>query len=224
MTCCAHCRAIEGKFGRRAAQSDWRRYRRRGPDGTTRRILELLRDVGPGELGLLDVGGGIGVIAHELLARGVRSALLVDAASAYLETAAAEARNGGYAERLRLLHGDFVNVAPEVAAADVVTLDRVVCCYPDYRRLLAAAADKCGKALALSYPRDRWYVRLVVALLNLGRRLARDPFRAFVHPEKEFQRVLAESGLRLRDMRDGLVWRVALYAREAETRPSPPRR
>jgi magnesium-protoporphyrin O-methyltransferase len=222
MTCCAHCRAIEGKFGRKAAQSDRNRYRRRGPEGTAGRILGLLGAAGTGGDSLLDVGGGIGIIVHELLARGVGSAVLVDASPAYLEAAEEVAQERGIAGRLRLLHGDFVEVARQVDPADVVTLDRVVCCYPDYRRLLAAAADRCRAALAFSYPSDRWYVRLVTALQNLGRRLARDPFRTFVHPEKDMQRVLAESGLRLRDVTGGLVWRVAVYTREAASPSLPP--
>jgi magnesium-protoporphyrin O-methyltransferase len=147
----------------------------------------------------------------------------VDASPAYLEAAAEEARVRGHTDRLRLLRGDFVDLAPEVAPADVVTLDRVVCCYPDYRRLLAAAADKCRTVLVVSYPRDRWYVRLVTALQNLGRRAAKDPFRTFVHSEKDMQRVLAESGVRLRHVTDGLVWRVALFGREAGKAPPPAR-
>lgn len=216
MTCCAHCRVIDGKFGRKAAESDLRRYHRRGPDDTTRLILDMLRHLEPADIDLLDVGGGIGIIAHELMIRGVRAAILVEAAAAYLEAAAEEAKRRGNIERLRLLHGDFVDIAREVPRTDVVTLDRVVCCYPDYRRLLAAAGDKTRRALAISYPRDRWHVRLVIALQNLGRRLLRDRFQTFVHPQDEMHGVLSESGLRLREVKDGFVWHVALYVRDGD--------
>jgi len=43
-----------------------------------------------------------------------------------------------------------------VEPADLVVLHRVVCCYPDYERLLAAAADHGRRALVFSYhPRTR---------------------------------------------------------------------
>jgi len=217
MSCCAHCRAIDEKFGRKAAEGDLRRYRRRGPDDTTARMLAMVRERPLEHVTLLDVGGGIGVLVHELVGDGVRFAVLVDGSTAYLAMAGEEAASRGNAERLRVLHGDFVEVARDLHAADVVTLDRVVCCYPDYRALLAAAAEKSRNLLVLSYPRDRWFVRFVIALENFGRRLIRDPFRTFVHPPEEMGRVLREAGFAPRRTHDGLVWRVALFTRDGDT-------
>jgi hypothetical protein len=45
-----------------------------------------------------------------------------------------------------------------------VALDRVVCCYPSWERLLDAALGHAERCLALSYPRDAWYVRLGMTL------------------------------------------------------------
>ncbi len=216
MRCCAHCRAIDDKFGRNAAEGDLRRYRRRGPDDTTARILVMVRERSLEDATLLDVGGGIGVLVHELVGSGARSAVLVDASTAYLAVATAEAASRGIADQVRVLHGDFLEVARDLGGADVVTLDRVVCCYPDYRALLAAAADQSRNLLVLSYPRDRWYVRFVIALENVARRLRRDPFRTFVHPPEEMGRVLRGAGFVLRRTHDGLVWRVALFTRDGD--------
>jgi magnesium-protoporphyrin O-methyltransferase len=166
---------------------------------------------------LLDVGGGIGVLAHEFLDDGVRSAVLVDGSTAYLTVASEEAASRGTNERLRVLHGDFVEVARDLDAAAVVTLDRVVCCYPDYRALLAAAAAKSHGLLAISYPRDRWFVRLVMGVENLARRLARNAFRTYVHPPQEMDRVLEEAGYRPVRTHEGFVWRVALFAWAGES-------
>ena len=162
---------------------------------------------------MLDVGGGIGVIQHELLGKDVESAILVEAASAYVALAREETEARGNGAKTQLLHGDFATMADQVPEADVVTLDRVVCCYPDYDRLLTASADKARRAVVLSYPRDRWYVRLVVAVQNLARRLRRDPFRTFVHPTTEIHRVLSRGGLSATETRDSVAWRVALYQR-----------
>ncbi len=153
------------------------------------------------------------MIQHELLGHEIDTAVLVEAASAYLEVARKEAEARGRQADARFLHGDFATIADQVPEADVVTLDRVVCCYPDYRRLLAASAEKSRSACVLSFPRDRWCVRMVVALQNLVRRIARDPFRTFVHPPEDIDRILAGSGLALANAHDSFVWRVALYMR-----------
>jgi magnesium-protoporphyrin O-methyltransferase len=163
---------------------------------------------------LVDVGSGIGVLAHELLQRGAASATVVDAASAYLEGARREAEARGTAARMAFRHGDLVDLVDELPPADLVTLDRVVCCYPDGERLLRASAACCTKALALSFPRERWYVRLVFAAENLLRTLRGDAFRTFVHPEDAIRSTLRAAGLRPVSSAMTVVWRVELYARE----------
>ncbi|HET7039611.1 MAG TPA: methyltransferase domain-containing protein [Gemmatimonadales bacterium] len=210
---CQHCRAADAVFGVKVATRDRRRYRRRGPDRTTGEIIAVVKGLGLRDASLLDVGAGVGVIHHELLDDGVAAAVHVEAATAYLEAARAETEARGHAGRVRFVQGDFVDVAGGVDPADLVTLDRVVCCYPDCATLLAAAAGKSRVALALSYPRQRWYVRLVIALQNLVRRLRRDPFRTFVHSPVVVGQVLDAAGLRRVAGRDFLVWRVELYRR-----------
>ena len=43
---------------------------------------------------------------------------------------------------MRFKVGDFVSLASELDDADVVVLDRVVCCDPDYAGLLGRAAKR----------------------------------------------------------------------------------
>jgi len=211
---CGHCCATDQKFNRAVAARDRERYRQHGPDPTTVMIIDLVGGPNPEGATLLDIGGGIGVIAHELLARNVvTSALLVEAASAYLETARSEAHDRGTDARLRLLQGDFVDVAGEAPAADIVTLDRVVCCYPDYRALLGVAAAKCRTVLAVSYPRDRWYVRFLFGLQNLARRMTKDTFRTYVHAPVELRRVLVDAGFTLSQQHRTMAWAVDSYVR-----------
>lgn len=213
MNCCSRYEAADRKFGRETAERDRRRYQRHGPDSTTRDVISAVRSLGLREATLLDVGGGIGVIQHELLGREVAAAVLVEAASAYVAVAREETEARGNGARTHFFLGDFASIANQVPDADIVTLDRVVCCYPDYDRLLTVSAARCRKALALSYPRNRWVVRRVIALENLGRRLVRDPFRTFVHPPEDMDRLLTTAGLVLADVNDSLAWRVALYTR-----------
>jgi hypothetical protein len=77
----------------------------------------------------------------------------------------------------RFLLGDFAAIAATLCDADVVTLDRVICCYPDAEALLRGAAGRARRLLAFTYPRDRWYMRVSTALQNFWRRLRGNEFR-----------------------------------------------
>ena len=217
MTSC-HCRAVNREFDPRIARRDLLRFLRRGPEPSTRHILAaVLAFPLPPEPTLLDVGGGIGVLHHALLDRGFASALQIDISDAYLATAAAEAARRGHAGRVAFRQGDFSSLAPSLPRADVVTLDRVVCCDPDFARLLAAAADRARCAVAFSYPRPRWLVRAFVATANAARRLVGRAFRAYVHPPAAMAAVLERSGFRRRWAGGTWVWAVELF----ERRPPP---
>ncbi len=200
-------------FGEADARGDLRAYRKHGPPGQTREILDAIRGLRLEDASLLDVGGGVGVIHHELLKDIAVSATHVDASSAYLQAARQEADRLGHADRVRFLHADFTDVAHDLPEADIVTLDRVVCCYPDFEALLTAAATHARRALGLAYPRDTWYVRAVIWAINLVQRVRKDPFRVFVHPIGQMQAVLAASGMQRVSLRRLFVWEVALYTR-----------
>jgi len=116
----------------------------------------------------------------------------------------------------RFLLGDFATIADTVTDADVVTLDRVVCCYPDAEALLHGAASRTRRLLAFSYPRDRWYMWTLTALENFWRRLRRSSFRTFVHSPEQMQAVLETAGL-VRVARQGtFIWVLDLYRRRED--------
>ncbi len=181
MVCCTGYCAAEAQFNHKVAERDLRRYRRRGADTTTRLMLAELRRWPLEGRRLLDVGGGIGVISKELAGTGVASATVVEASPAYLEVARPEAGPQYGTRPTQFILGDFAVIAGTVPEADVVTLDRVVCCYPDPEALLGSAAARTRQVLAFTYPRDRWYVRTMFAFGNFWLRLTGKEFRAFVH-------------------------------------------
>lgn len=129
---------------------------------------------------LLDVGAGFGDIQTALFERGLAAATHVEASSAYSEAARELAREGGYANRVRFEVGDFLEISETLHEADIVTLDRVVCCYPDMPGLIDRSARLARHLYALSAPRDGWLVRLAIGIKNRIRRLRGDPFRTFV--------------------------------------------
>lgn len=213
MACCPHCESADKFFDPRLAESELRAYQRHGATGTTRRLLDALKANGVAGMTLLDIGGGVGVIQHELHAAGVTPITGVDASAAYLRVARQEAGKRGYASEARYVHGDFVALAGQLDPADIVTLDRVVCCYPDMPALVSAAAAKARHFLALVYPRDRWWTRLGVAMLNVPQRLQSEPFRSYVHPTLAVENTIAANALRKIAHFNGLVWQVVVFAR-----------
>lgn len=147
MTCCPHCVDAEDFFGERMARHDLRRYRKKGPSDSTRRLLDAIGAPASPDATLLDIGGGVGAIDHELLAAGLHHAVHVEASASYLKAAVQEDERRGWRDRVTHHHGDFVDLAPTLPDADVVTLDRVICCYPDMHRLVElSAAKEIGRA------------------------------------------------------------------------------
>lgn len=212
MTGCG-CGSYDALFNAKRAARDLKRYRRKGPDKTTRLLLDALRSAGVQDASVLDVGGGIGVVHHELLAAGAVSAVHVDAATPYISAAAEEAARRGHAQRVRFLHGDFVTLAPEIPAAEVVTLDRVICCYPDMGQLVAASASRARRLYGAVFPRETRLSKALVTLANLFFRIRRTAFRTYLHPLRAIDAAVQREGLRLHSVRDTLLWRIAVYVR-----------
>lgn len=157
---------------------------------------------------VLEIGGGVGELHLELLRRGAARATNLELVDVYDELAyqlAAEAGLGGRIQR-RVL--DIASTPEEVAAADVVVMHRVVCCYPDYERLLGAAADHAQRLLVFSYPARNVISRLGFGGENAMFRITNKTFRTFLHPPEEMVRVLSERGLRRVYAHRGM-WRVA---------------
>lgn len=210
---CNCCEITDSAFTEAEARAQLREYLRRGPAKQTRLILEGIRSLGLKNAALLDIGGGIGIIHHELLKDVAREATHVDASSAYLKEAKAEAARRGHAGRVQFIHADFTDVGSQLPEVDVVTLDRVVCCYPDFRGLLGAAAGHTQRALALTYPRETWYLRIAFKIMNFVQKLRNDPFRVFLHPVAEMDELLKREGLERVFLRRLFVWEMALYQR-----------
>jgi 16S rRNA G966 N2-methylase RsmD len=200
-------RGCEQFFSPRYARYVAGRYRRRGLDRPARRIVEFLDQRGIQGATVLEVGGGVGEIQVELLRRGAAWATNLELSPGYEAEAGTLLRAAGLAGRAeRRLHD--IAVDPEgVQPADVVVLHRVVCCYPDYQRLLYAAADHARRLLVFSYP-PYHAGRLLFAVQNLVFRLRRKQFRVFAHPPARMLAVLGERGLHPTLAHRGLVWQV----------------
>jgi magnesium-protoporphyrin O-methyltransferase len=212
MDCC-QCQGIEIEFNQKKTAKELKRYRRKGPAKTTRMLIEALKAGGVGGVTLLDIGGGVGAIQHELLDAGASSAIHADASTAYLDAAKEEAGCQGHADRVSFLHGDFVELAPDIAPADIVTLDRVICCYHDMQALVRLSSARARKCYGLVYPRHTWWIRIGFAIMNFVLGVRSNPFRIFSHPTQAVDAVVRGNGLRQRFYAKSGLWQVVVYVR-----------
>ena len=95
-----------------------------------------------------------------------------------------------------------------------MTLDRVVCCYPDVEALLGAAADKSTRIVGLVYPRDIWWNRAVGRVMNAWSWLTRDSTRWYLYPTAQVDGILRRAGFAGREITRDWIWQVVLYRRE----------
>jgi magnesium-protoporphyrin O-methyltransferase len=202
-------------FGPGYARHLLSRYRRRGLDPTAAKIVDYLSGRGVEGATVLEVGGGIGDLQVELLRRGARRATnleLVDAYDAAAEQLAKATDVGDRVTRRRL---DLAMTPDLVEPHDIVVLHRVVCCYPDYERLLGAAADRARRLLVFSHPPRNALTRAFTSVQGAGFRLLGRSFRTYAHPPPAMIAVAEGRGMRPAFRRPGRIWQIVGLERPA---------
>lgn len=212
MTRCCSTSAYAEVFNEKTARDDAARYRRRGLDPLERKVVALIASRGLEGGSVLEVGGGVGTIALELVRAGASRATNVELSPAYEDQARSLLREHGLEERVDRRIGDIVG-EPGVPAADVVVLHKVVCCYPDGAALMRAAAARTRRVLAVTFPRTSWWVRLALVGDNALSALRGTSFRAFVHSEHAVIGTATAEGLRVAYDRQGILWRTVVLER-----------
>jgi hypothetical protein len=206
------CEGLETET-RKWALQDLALFREGRPAKTTLMLISTLLGLGVKGATLLDIGGGIGTVQLELLRGGATEATSIEASTAYVEIAQQLAAEAGLHQRITYVHGDFVTLADRIAEADIVALDRVVCCYDDVEALVSLSAAKARRLYALVYPKSEWWARLALFFESLGYRLRGSPFRAFVHATELVDRLVRTAGLQLVHRENTFAWQVVVYRR-----------
>jgi 16S rRNA G966 N2-methylase RsmD len=199
------------RFARRVART----YRKRGLDGTQRRMVSFLTDRGIKDASVLEIGGGVGEVQVELLSRGAREATNLEISRSYETQAAALLERSGMTDRVTRRFVDIASSPEEVEPADVVVLHRVVCCYPDYERLLSAAGSHAKQFLVYSYPPRNVFSTVIIGCENLLHRLRGNDFRAFVHPPAAMIKAAQAQGLSVSYRHRGTSWNIVGFERFA---------
>jgi len=213
MDCC-QCQGIETKFDKKYVAKKLKKYRKNGPKKTTWQLIDALCSETIEGMTLLDIGGGVGDIQHEMLKSGVSNAINNEASTAYIEACRQEAERHGHSDQIRHIPGNFVEMATDIEPADIVTLDRVVCCYHDMPELVNKSAQKAKKLYGLVYPIDTWWTRLALLVYyNFRNWLQRNPMRMFVHSPEMVDNIIRSNGFERRFYCVTGSWQVVVYAR-----------
>jgi len=109
--------------------------------------------------------------------------------------------------------GNFLDLVPTVAEADIVTLDRVICCYPDAPALVGLSAARARHLYGVVYPQYGWLNKVFVTGANVMFRLRRCTMRSFLHPPDVVDAIVRSHGLQRRFYRESFPWQIVVYSR-----------
>jgi magnesium-protoporphyrin O-methyltransferase len=218
--CCPHG-LDAARFFSRLAWLQRRRYQRAGLDRSQRLLVQGLTQAGIQGAALLEVGSGVGYLHQHLLQAGAARATGIDLAERMIDEARTLAKSRGLEMRTDYRVGDFVDLADTFEPAEVVILDKVICCYPDAQTLVRKSIAKALRLYAYTLPRDRWYTRAGVALTAAFMRLIGSRFRPFVHDPEQVAGAVTAAGFRKHYENRTLIWLTQVYVRQREETATP---
>jgi hypothetical protein len=78
---------------------------------------------------------------------------------------------------------------------------------------LKTASEHSRTAIAMTYPLEVWYMQIGLSVINFLQKLRRDPFRVFLHPVDEMDKLLTAQGFKRTSLKRLFAWEMALYQR-----------
>jgi len=214
MTCSSHCCGSESIFDKKEAAKNLKKYRKKGPEKFNQRLLDALYEQELSYLTLLDIGGGIGILQHELLKRGISKTTDVDASPESIAIAKELMKENGAEDKMEFIYADFNDCHQDVEKHDIVTLARVVCCYPNVVELLNNSTAKANQYFGVIYPRTGFVAKVVQTIMNFGMYLKKNPFRVYMHSEELIDETIRNNRFEKVHYASAFPWRISLYKRK----------
>lgn len=215
MDCCSN-NGLGEEFDSKEAQKKLKSYLQNGLDSWSRTVRNGVQARGVEGATILEIGSGIGALHMELLRAGATSAVGIDISPAQIEAARTLAEKQGLKDSVTYHVTDFVASAEEIDEADIVILDKVICCYPNMPALVTTSAKHSRRILAFAYPRVTWLTRTVNALGNIAMMIRRRAFRSYLHSPEEVNRIAESLGFsQVSHKKYGPlgIWQLAMYER-----------
>lgn len=216
-SCCGpeNINDLDNTFTTKRAQKEARGYLKKGLARRSQKLVAHVEGRLPPDATMLEIGCGAGGLHHELLRRDVvREAVGVDASSGYLAAARENAQKLGLSEAVTYHQRDFAQFAHEFMPADLVVMDRVICCYPHLEQLLGQAAQHSKRFLAISFPFHEWWMRWPFKVIDTMLTLTGSQYHPYLHPLSGIVAVAKEAGLKpVHRDRHHFLWRIMVFER-----------
>ena len=219
MNCCTsdELKAKDDFFSKRAMHYD-KRFHKKGVDKTQQFLLEgITTAMNNGKRSastVMEIGCGIGGLLLTMLGKGLNYAIGVDASEGMLEKAKQNAAEMNFKDKTLFLHRDFVDVEPELNPADIVILDKVLCCDSNPQSLIKKSTAKTKAIYAVSFPRDHLLVRLFVKAGIAITKIFPVKFTPFYHEPTDIQRWIEDANFVLSCACNTFFWQVQVYTRK----------
>lgn len=216
MHCCGADSTATGRFFSYFAGFMRWRYERFGLEKTQRQLVAGIGHEGLTGTSILEIGCGVGFLHQSLLKHGAETAVGIDLSERMLYEAHRLAESQGLLEKTHYRLGDFVELSNRLEPADIIILDKVVCCYPDAELLVATSLDKTTAVIALTYPRKHLATRAYIGLYNGFFWLIRTTFRNYIHDPAQIEAWIEDRGFKKVFEDETLLWLTQVYARPLE--------
>lgn len=208
-----HCCGADLFFDKKTADKKYKAYLKKGPSRVTAKMIAQLKELSIDGKSMVDIGGGIGALQWWFLENGGANTIDIDASTGYLKQAEEHAKRKGWETNTDFLLGDCIDIYPQIEAADYITLDKVVCCYPNFKEILEASCDKATKAISLSYPMDGFISNGIRVLGDILMSFRDNPFRPFIHSVDDIRKVFEQKGYTRVTHNLVFPWHVETYER-----------
>jgi SAM-dependent methyltransferase len=190
-----------------------RKLKRRGLDGAQKLLLSALEKQSLPGRSIIEIGCGAGGLLVTLLERGARSGTGVDISEGMIARAREWAAMRSLGDRTTFVRGDFVAVAEGLQRADVVVLDKVICCYADFAGLIHSSAARADRLYAVSFPGDRWASRIYFKAFEKLARFLRWSFHPYYHSPATIESLIRDEGFNEVDAAETYLWQIKIYRR-----------
>jgi len=208
-----HCCGADLFFNKKTAAKEYRKYLKKGPVKATAKIIQQLAAQNVTGKSLVDIGGGIGALQWWFLQQGGGQTTDIDASSGYLKKAETHAHDNGWQDKTSFLMGDCTDLYQNVEDPHIITMDKVVCCYPNFKEILSATCEKSKEIVSLSYPMDGIISQALRKIGDLYFMIKKNPYRPYVHSVKEIREIFASKGYQRVAHDLSFPWHVETYAR-----------
>ena len=190
------------------------RYKNKGLSRSSKLLLRFILDNAVRDRSVLDLGCGAGGLSLELLKEGAANAVGFDLSPKMIGAATELAQADGFESRAKFQLGNAA--MSELPGSDIVVMDKVLCCYSEWKPLLKNAIEASRVMIGFTVPRDEGITklpfRIALSIVNYFQR-RRGGVLFYLHPLGSIDTTLRDSGFNRLRKQTSRFWLVFLYSR-----------